>query len=65
MEECPNEEAQKFFAMLKASQSPLWDGCDRYFVLSGSLTTLSLKADYGFSQGCFNGWMQFMGNALP
>jgi hypothetical protein len=33
--------------------------------LSASLTALSLKADYGLSEGCFNGWMQFMGNAFP
>ncbi|CAK8537556.1 unnamed protein product [Lathyrus sativus] len=65
MEEYPNEEAQKLFEMLKASRSPLWDGCDRYPVLLASLTTLSLKADYGLSEGYFNGWMQFMGNALP
>jgi hypothetical protein len=65
MEEEPNEEAQRFFEMLKAAQSPLWDGCDRYSMLSASLTALSLKSDYGFSEGCFNGWMQFMGNALP
>ncbi|CAK8579529.1 unnamed protein product [Lathyrus sativus] len=65
MEEYPNEEARKFFEMLKAARSHLWHGCDRYFVLSASLTTLSLKADYGLSEGYFNGWMQFMGNALP
>jgi hypothetical protein len=33
--------------------------------LSASLTALSLKTDYSLSEGCFNGWMQFMGNALP
>jgi hypothetical protein len=38
MEEEPNEEAQRFFEMLKAAQSPLWDGCDRYSMLSASLT---------------------------
>lgn len=65
MEESPNEEAQGFFELLKAAQSPLWDGCDRYSVLSASLTSLNLKADYGFSEGCFNALMQFMGNALP
>jgi hypothetical protein len=65
MEEEPNEEAQRFFEMLKAAQSPLWDGCDSYSLLSASLTALSLKAYYGLSEGCFNGWMQFMGNALP
>lgn len=34
-------------------------------MLSASLTSLNLKADYGFSEGCFNALMQFMGNALP
>ncbi|WJX63018.1 hypothetical protein P8452_47949 [Trifolium repens] len=65
MEEEPNEEVQRFFEMLKAAQSPLWDGCDSYSLLPASLTALSLKAYYGLSEGCFNGWMQFMGNALP
>jgi hypothetical protein len=65
MEESPNVEAQGFFELLKAAQSPLWDGCYRYYVLSASLTALNLKADYGFSEGCFNESMEFMGNSLP
>jgi hypothetical protein len=65
MEESPNKEVQRFFVLLKAAQSPLWDGCYRYYVLSASLTALNLKADYGFSEDCFNALMQFMGNALP
>lgn len=65
MLEDPNEEAERFFEMLKAAQTPLWDGCTKYSTLSASLTLLSLKAEYGFSQGCFNALAQFIGNALP
>jgi hypothetical protein len=54
MLEDPNEEAERFFEMLKAAQTPLWDGCSKYSTLSASLTLLSLKAEYGFSEGCFN-----------
>ncbi|KAL2333752.1 hypothetical protein Fmac_014965 [Flemingia macrophylla] len=65
MMEDPNVEAQQFFQMLKDAQSPLWDGCDKYFVLSASLRALSLKTDYDLSEGCFNEWMQFMGDTMP
>lgn len=65
MMEDPNPEAQQFFEMLKAAQSPLWDGCNKYSVLSASLIALNLKTDYGLSEGCFNGWVQFMGDAMP
>uniref|UniRef100_A0A151UIM5 Transposase n=2 Tax=Cajanus cajan TaxID=3821 RepID=A0A151UIM5_CAJCA len=51
--------------MLKDAQSPLWDGCDKYSVLSASLRALTLKTDYGLSEGCFNEWMQFMGDIMP
>ena len=44
MLEDPNEEAERFFEMLKAAQTPLWDGCSKYSTLSASLTLLSLKA---------------------
>ena len=40
--------------MLKDAQSPLWEGCEEHAVLSASLRALSLKIDYGLSQGCFN-----------
>jgi hypothetical protein len=46
MREDPNLEAQQFFKMLIAAQSPLWDGCDKYSALSASLIALSMKSDY-------------------
>ncbi|KAJ1424649.1 Transposase-associated domain [Sesbania bispinosa] len=64
MTEDPNPEAQRFFEMLNATQSPLWDGCDNYSMLSDSLTALSLKTDYGLSEGIFNGWVKFMGDTM-
>jgi len=51
--------------MLKAAQSPLYDGCDKYSILSASLRALSLKSEYGCSEGSFNGWMEFFASALP
>ena len=65
MTEDPNPQASQFFNLLKAANSPLWDGCDSHSMLSASLKALSLKADYGLSEGCFNEWMQFMADALP
>nr|KYP33554.1 hypothetical protein KK1_045586 [Cajanus cajan] len=51
--------------MLKDAQSPLWDGCDKYSILSASLRALTLKTDYGLFEGCLNEWMQFMGDIMP
>ncbi|KAJ1432101.1 hypothetical protein SESBI_06735 [Sesbania bispinosa] len=65
MAEDPNLEAQRFFEMLSAAQSPLWDGCDNYSMLLASLTALSLKTNYGLFKGCFNGLVKFMGDAMP
>lgn len=65
MLEDPNDEAQRFFEMLKAAQTPLWGGCNRYSMLSASLTLIGLKAEYSLSQGCFNALVKFIGNALP
>ncbi|RDY02996.1 hypothetical protein CR513_13475, partial [Mucuna pruriens] len=65
MEETPNPEAQNFFDMLVAAQTPLWEGCDNHFELSISLTTLSLKSNYNMPEGCFNQMVQMIGETVP
>ena len=65
MNEDPDPETQKFFYMLAAAQTPLWEGCENHSELSTSLEALSLKSDYNMSEGCFNRMVQLMGEIMP
>ena len=59
-EEPPNMDAQKFYDMLNAAQRPLWMGCKSHTELSVPLRMMSIKSDYGTSQGCFDETMNLL-----
>lgn len=57
-------EAQEFYDIFYASQTPMWEGCENDTKLSIILEALSFKSNYNMSQGCFNRVAQYVGNML-
>ncbi|XP_054778391.1 uncharacterized protein LOC129286454 [Prosopis cineraria] len=51
-EEDPNPNSAKFYDILHASQSSLWDGCENHIVLSVAVRLLSIKSDYNVPSAC-------------
>ena len=65
MQEQPNVEAQWFYDMLVASQSPLWDRCVNHSKLLASMRLLNIKITCNVLEQCYNAFVQLMKKALP
>ncbi|CAA7060115.1 unnamed protein product [Microthlaspi erraticum] len=66
MEEEPNEEAKRFFNLLRASQNALYDGCrEELSQLSLASRCMALKTDYNLSEKCMDSISKMMRDYMP
>lgn len=65
LEDPPNADAQKLYEMLKAVDTPIWDGCVNHSVMSIVARLLSIKSENNMSEKCFNQIVQLMKEAFP
>ena len=71
-EERPSGMAKKFFDMLAASDTPLWEEnltgqlkCESHTILSAVTKAIELKSEHQLSQRCFDDMMGLIKSVLP
>ncbi|XP_048498370.2 uncharacterized protein LOC104900813 [Beta vulgaris subsp. vulgaris] len=64
VEEEPNDEAEKFFELLKAADSPLYEG-SKVSVLEISSRIISLKCEYNLPHRCVDGFASLFNEVIP
>ena len=65
VEELPNPEAQRFYDMLRAADTPIWEGCQNHSQLLVVARLLNIKSENNMSEKCFNQVSQLMKKVLP
>ena len=65
LEEPPNPEAQKFYKMLQAADTPLWDGCTSQSQLSVTARLLNIKSEHNMSIQCFDELLSLFKESMP
>ena len=63
-DQSPNEEAQKFYQLLKSASSPLWEG-SAHSELSLAVRLMSIKSDWNVQQNCMDAMIQLMSEVSP
>ncbi|KAL3839093.1 hypothetical protein ACJIZ3_023684 [Penstemon smallii] len=61
----PNAEYQRFHELLKADQTPLWEGCNTETDLSFSLKMMTMKAECNMTQSCYDRVSNLFKNSYP
>ncbi|XP_078165263.1 uncharacterized protein LOC144559972 [Carex rostrata] len=71
-EDKPTGMAKRFFDMMAASDTPLWEEnmtgqlkCESHTILSAVTQALALKSKHQLSQKCFDGMMSLIKSVLP
>lgn len=64
VEEEPNDEAKKFFDLLKAAEDPLYEG-SKISVLEMASRITSLKCEYNLPHRCVDGFASLLNEAIP
>lgn len=64
IDEEPNEEAKKFFDLLKAAEDPLFEG-SKMSVLEMAARIISLKCEYNLPHRCVDGFASLVNEAIP
>ncbi|XP_028102557.1 uncharacterized protein LOC114301795 [Camellia sinensis] len=64
-QEDPNEEAQKFYDLLKDAEKPLYEGCKNFSKLSAIVHLYHLKCLNGWSNHSFTMLLQILRDMLP
>lgn len=65
MEDEPNEEAQKFYKLLKEADTPLYPGCTKSSKLSFLVRLLHVKCLNGWSNHSFDMLLEVLNDSLP
>jgi hypothetical protein len=65
VEELPNAETRKFYDILEAADTPIWDGCSNYSQLSLVSQLLNIKSENTISEKCFNQVVHLMKEVAP
>lgn len=65
MDDPPNEEAQKFYDMMRAAEQNIWPGNHRHSPLSAAVRMLDIKCRHQASEGLFNDVSEFIQELLP
>ncbi|KAG7548108.1 Transposon En/Spm-like [Arabidopsis suecica] len=62
----PTQEAKRFYDMLAAANTPLYDGCrEGQSQLSLAARFMNNKVDYNLSETCMDGWAELFTEYLP
>ncbi|KAG7556996.1 Transposon En/Spm-like [Arabidopsis suecica] len=62
----PTQEAKRFYDMLAAANTPLYDGCrEGQSQLSLAARFMNNKVDYNLSESCMDGWAELFTEYLP
>ncbi|KAG7528519.1 hypothetical protein ISN44_Un175g000020 [Arabidopsis suecica] len=62
----PTQEAKRFYDMLAAANTPLYDGCrEGQSQLSFAARFMNNKVDYNLSETCMDGWAELFTEYLP
>jgi hypothetical protein len=65
IEEEPNEDAARFFDLMKDSNEPLWDGCTNHRKLSAITQVFTIKSDHGLSETGYDKIIEWARSILP
>jgi hypothetical protein len=65
VEEEPNPADKKFFEMLKAADTDLWEGCRKMSQLSTTARLLNIKSEHNLSERCYDTICQLVKDVLP
>ena len=56
--------SNQFWEVLKATDEPLWAGCDNHTKLSVTARLLNIKVEYNVSADCFNSFVEVMRESI-
>ncbi|XP_010480743.1 PREDICTED: uncharacterized protein LOC104759533 [Camelina sativa] len=66
VQEEPTHEAKKFYDMLDAANTPIYEGCrEGQSKLSLASRFMNLKVDHNMSESCVDGWAELFREYLP
>ncbi|EOY13556.1 Uncharacterized protein TCM_032154 [Theobroma cacao] len=65
VEEDSNPNASSFCSLLTNAEEPLWVGCTKHSTLSAVSQLLNVKAEYNWSESCFDRLLEIIKNMLP
>ena len=61
----PNEDAQRFYKLLKEAETPLYEGCKKYSNLSFIVKLMHIKCSNTWSNKSFNMLLELLKDAFP
>lgn len=61
----PNEDASKFYKLLKDAEQPLYNGCEKYSKLAAIIVLYHLKSLHGWSNKSFSMLLEVLKDMLP